>query len=650
MNQAPPRRELRDLFLPLFVLLVAGFALYLQARRYYPLFVDDGFISLRYSRRLLEGRGLTWTDGERVEGYSNLLWVLGCAALGLFQRDLVVAARVLGAASALATLVAVLRRYSGRDLSACAPGAAGVLGLALAGPFCVWATAGMEQPLVAALLSWSAVALYPLLEKDRAIAVRDVLPAGVLLGLLAITRPDTGLFTAVACLTVLVGRPTRRDGLRVALLLGAIATTFALAQLAFRRVYYDEWVANTALAKVSLSRRRVCDGLRSLRDGAACLWPLAAPALGLGAAAFIAPGTGSSGGGRRARVGFVALGLIVWSAYVLFIGGDNFPAHRPLVPHVVLLSLALAEGVAWAVERGGSARSFAPVLTAGCLSIFGFLQSRDPGNRAALAPTARVRENESTGLLLRRAFGTLRPVPLLAVDAAGVVPYYSELPSLDMLGLCDRFLTHHRPASFGNGHLGHELGDGNYVLDRAPDLILSGIGGAPVLTFLAGRQMTSDPRFVDGYLLTNIGATEPVPVNTYLFVRKEGRAGNVRTDGRVLVPGLFFATGLRPRVRGAPTEPELFVAHLEAGTLATLVPVGTTASYDGLQLDPGAWHARVIATGPDPLVTVTVDVGAPVESEQGPVAIDVPAGAKVQVSVRARRAAAHIRGVLFTRD
>ena len=39
---------------------------------------DDALISLRYARRLLDGRGLTWTDGERVEGYSNLLWV-SCA-------------------------------------------------------------------------------------------------------------------------------------------------------------------------------------------------------------------------------------------------------------------------------------------------------------------------------------------------------------------------------------------------------------------------------------------------------------------------------------------------------------------------------------------------------------------------------------------
>ena len=47
-----------------------------------PWIVDDAFISLRYADRLVAGEGLTWTDGERVEGYSNLLWVLATALLG----------------------------------------------------------------------------------------------------------------------------------------------------------------------------------------------------------------------------------------------------------------------------------------------------------------------------------------------------------------------------------------------------------------------------------------------------------------------------------------------------------------------------------------------------------------------------------------
>ena len=43
-------------------------ALGLHACRYMPFICDDALISLRYAKRLLEGQGLTWNPGERVEG------------------------------------------------------------------------------------------------------------------------------------------------------------------------------------------------------------------------------------------------------------------------------------------------------------------------------------------------------------------------------------------------------------------------------------------------------------------------------------------------------------------------------------------------------------------------------------------------------
>src|SRR5215468_3827839 len=42
---------------------------------------DDGYISFRYARNLAHGHGLVFNPGhERVEGYTNLLWVLILAA------------------------------------------------------------------------------------------------------------------------------------------------------------------------------------------------------------------------------------------------------------------------------------------------------------------------------------------------------------------------------------------------------------------------------------------------------------------------------------------------------------------------------------------------------------------------------------------
>ena len=37
---------------------------------------DDAFVSYRYALNLVEGRGLVFNPGERVEGFTNFLWVL----------------------------------------------------------------------------------------------------------------------------------------------------------------------------------------------------------------------------------------------------------------------------------------------------------------------------------------------------------------------------------------------------------------------------------------------------------------------------------------------------------------------------------------------------------------------------------------------
>ena len=70
---------------------------------------DDAFISFRYTRNLLEGHGLVFNPGERVEGYTNFLWILELAAIwGLFNIRPEYAAPWLSVAYTAATIATVL--------------------------------------------------------------------------------------------------------------------------------------------------------------------------------------------------------------------------------------------------------------------------------------------------------------------------------------------------------------------------------------------------------------------------------------------------------------------------------------------------------------------------------------------------------------
>ena len=70
---------------------------------------DDSFISFRYAKHLAEGQGLVWNPGDRVEGYTNFLWVLLMAAglsVGIAPEG---APMALGVASGLGLLAAIDR-------------------------------------------------------------------------------------------------------------------------------------------------------------------------------------------------------------------------------------------------------------------------------------------------------------------------------------------------------------------------------------------------------------------------------------------------------------------------------------------------------------------------------------------------------------
>ncbi len=130
-------------------------------RDYWRFLADDSLISLRYSERLLEGKGLTWNDDLPVEGYSNLLWVLACAGVGAFGVNLVAAARALGLLCVAVTALALIHSFGLRRWRDLLPSTLPPIFLALSGTVLAWSVGGLEQPLLGALLAWAIVLSYP---------------------------------------------------------------------------------------------------------------------------------------------------------------------------------------------------------------------------------------------------------------------------------------------------------------------------------------------------------------------------------------------------------------------------------------------------------------------------------------------------------
>lgn len=565
-------------------------ALLLNAWHYAPFIADDAFISLRYAERLLDGKGLTWTDGPPVEGYSNLLWTLLCAGLGALGLDLVWAARILGFLGMSAVLGAILwavRPGRGFDVGAAL---VGMLGFALAGPTGAWLIGGLEQPLVAGLLAWGLALCLPWLEQEQ-VRVRQLLGPGLVLALLTVSRADAAVLVAGACLGVVLVRGVRdRRAWRLGLMLGALPLAAFLGQLWFRLAYYDAWVPNTALVKVAFTLERLGTGWEYTYTAAlAC-----APLLALGATSVAASAWQRGPGWRQA--GFLWTAALVWAGYVLFIGGDIFPAYRHWIPVLVPVCLSAALGVRTLAGLWPRLRWVGVLVAMLAVVLFAVRQPRDPENHRAV--TERWEYNgEVIGRLLHRAFGDpAQPErePLLAAMAVGAICYHAKLPSLDMLGLNDRYIAEHRPEDFGTGLIGHELGDGAYILSRAPDLIVfCGPTGREKPCSRGGQEMVKDPSFHRDHQLVYFRGTEPFEVVGRIWVRRAGKAGIEARDDGLTVPGYLLHAGQDAR------------AELdEHGRIGLRIPPGKTGHVD-LELATGDWRLRVDTDATTISTTVT---------------------------------------------
>jgi hypothetical protein len=134
--------------------------------------------------------------------------------------------------------------------------------------------------------------------------------------------------------------------------------------------------------------------------------------------------------------------------------------------------------------------------------------------------------------------------------------------------------------------LGHELGDGDYVLGREPDLVVfCGPTGSPRPCFRSGKQMVRDARFRSSYRPARIVVddTGDDELRAMLWLRAEGgRLGIRREDGRVRVPAVLLSAGPASAARLGPDGQVVLPVDDRA-------PVG----YPSLQLGPGGWQMRV---------------------------------------------------------
>ena len=471
----------------LVIAVIASLLLALHAW-YFDHFADDAYISLRYLDSWIRGEGLVFNPGERVLGFSNPLWVMALAPLGLAGLELPTAARALGIALSVVCVLWACLESARRQGTWLAPLAAGGW-LAASGPFALWAQAGLEGPLFALCLLTSAVAAGREAESPSR-CWRVALCLGIVGA--SWTRPEGAAYGLVVA-AWLAWRRDRRAAAQAAA--GAVGAWAAFGVLAWG--YYGDWLPNTYYAKAHpLSWSLLDRGWQFTWAYVKGQW---------GATPLVLALFAVTAGRRAAAPGWLGVSLIgAFVAFYLSVGGDALVYHRMWAYVQPLIALALADAAGWLARQEDPSRRAAAGLVC-ALPLLAVPNSVRGFELAYLrGDDARIRSLAVLGNELRQRAA---PDTLVATNVIGALGYHSRLPIVDMLGLTDRHIA--RAAGRELGVPGHESHDGRYVLDRKPDLILVGIPRASATpldpnqafqpAFPSDHDLIADPRFARDY-------------------------------------------------------------------------------------------------------------------------------------------------------
>ena len=450
--------------------------------RYFVLF-DDEMVSMRYARNLTHGYGLVWNPaGERVEGYTNLLWVLYMAVVHLLpvpMAKISVLVQATGALLLTANLLVVKRLASVVGGGSTFASLAAVLLVAFYLPLNTWGLQGTE---VSALVLLVDLATYLGLRQlgSRRLSVWPY----VLMGVATLVRLDMVVpFGILSVFLVWADTSGRRWTHLVAATLALVLCVGG--QTLFRWWYYGDLLPNTYYLKMEgiAPWLRVSRGLYVLGRFVEHFSPVL---LCLPIVLLI----------RRPPKPLSLLFLVFAGqvGYSVYVGGDAWEwwngSNRfisvGMPALLVLLAVSIERVARWICAwRGRAAYLAGPVQLAGLAGALVWMNANSgtqPVREWLLLDRGlNVQGNAKyteLGLALRELTTSSASV---AVVWAGSTPYFSERTAVDLLGRSDRRIAREavRPEVLLNQdpamayYPGHSKWDLAYSIgDLRPDVVV----------------------------------------------------------------------------------------------------------------------------------------------------------------------------------
>ncbi|MBI2419733.1 MAG: hypothetical protein HYV28_17860, partial [Ignavibacteriales bacterium] len=295
---------------------------------------DDAFITFRYVKNFTANNGLVFNVGERVEGYTNFLWLVVLIALNYVKFNYAEYAGYLSSFFGILILIVIflisrqIDKNAGKSSSGISLNLIPVFLLVFSPSIAYWAVSGMESMLFIFLFL---SALYFYFKKDNRTSINYYTP--VFLALAALTRPEGIYLWGIIYLHKFIGVQFSRKEIfsKNNLIEVAIFLMPVLMHTTFRLFYYGYLFPNTFYAKTSFDSTSLQAGLLYFRvfcqDYLLYGFVLVLPLFLLTKKEY------------RGEVTLFFTIVAFYSLYVISIGGDMLPLHRfwlPILPIIYI--------------------------------------------------------------------------------------------------------------------------------------------------------------------------------------------------------------------------------------------------------------------------------------------------------------------------
>ena len=512
----------RTVVILLVLLAVSG--LIFHASLFWRYTVDDAFISFRYARNLVQGYGLVFNPGERVEGYTNFLWTIIHAMLlnGGLEPELW--AKFLNLAFALGTMILIWRLSQ-----VWGHGVRGVSTIALF----FWASAGAVAVAVAAglethfftFLTTLGIYLYSV----SPISSRRMAASIITFSIASLVRPEGLLFLAVTGVHYMCNCSGGRKRFWLFILPVILIAPF----VAWKLFYYGTPVPNTFSAKTGGGWHQLNRGFGYIKG---FVNEYGKPALFF--FAFIPYLRNLS---NRIRSYSFAL-LLLYLVYIVISGGDWIPHYRFLLPVFPLIYLSIQDGfiAVWdsILCHHGRISRWSKIGFTGLLAIILFdiaNQSHYLKLHTDMWANGYEHAHRAVGEWLSENGDSDETAALMDV---GLIGYITPMRILDITGLTDPYIA---AAPGGFLKKSYPL---DYLFRRNPEfIILVSASDYPNdsfgTSFEIDRSIFNDERFHDRYefIFSRDAYVTRVPhISGYYLLVFRRRTQEMNTDGMLNKP------------------------------------------------------------------------------------------------------------------